>query len=410
MTTTTNTPSYAVQPPLSREGMDTVAGCQAYRIPDFDRLPPFLVSLLSETDTWCFVSSRGGLTAGRVEPAYCLFPYITDNELHLAHEHTGPLTLVRVNRDGQTSLWSPLREPASADRVRCLSKTVLGDRLITEELHLGHHLLYRSQLAPTSRLGLIRTITLENTSQNDTVELEILDGYRGLIPANIELNTLSRASCLIDAYTQAEVDHVTGLATVSLTATIVDSTEPTEALYANTVWSTGLPTDAVTLDANAVQAFEQGQQPAPSHLLQGHRAAYLTHARLRLEPGESHTWHTVIDARQTQRRIVELQQMLRQPNRAEQTIAEALDATATALVRNVENSDAAQTTGDPVSSAHHRTNVLFNNARGGVPASQYLAPASDILNFVETRNHPAAEVFGKLLDPQQQIDTLGAAG
>ncbi|MEQ9460332.1 MAG: hypothetical protein RIG82_05220 [Phycisphaeraceae bacterium] len=392
--------------PDRQESIETTLGVEAYRIPNFDQLPPFLVSLLSEGDTWCFVSSRGALTAGRVEPAHCLFPYITDNELHQAHTHTGPITLARVSRDSKTTLWSPLRDPLSDRTTRSLAKTILSDRLIAEEHHSELKLDYRSQLAPTAQLGIIRSVTIQNTSTSRPVDIDLIDGYTGLIPSNVNLTTLSRASCLVDAYTQAEVDPKTTLATISLTAGIVDTAEPAESLHANIAWSTGLDPNAITLDANQLNSFRDGKRPEPQILVQGQRSGYLIHTLIHLEPGESKTWHIVLDARQTQGRIVEVQNLLRDPAAAEMTIEQALAATASGLTRNVESTDAAQTTGDAISSAHHRSNVLFNNARGGVPASNYDAPAADVIDFVTTRHRPAAEPFKKLLGDSTTINTL----
>ncbi|MFM8560371.1 MAG: hypothetical protein ACKOC6_12410, partial [bacterium] len=38
-----------------------------HRIHDFDRMPPFLISLPSASDLWMFVSSATGLSCGRVD-------------------------------------------------------------------------------------------------------------------------------------------------------------------------------------------------------------------------------------------------------------------------------------------------------------------------------------------------------
>ena len=78
-----------------------------YRIGNYDRMPPFLMTLVSAYDHWLFVSSSGGLTCGRREPGNALFPYVTDDKIHDAGETTGPKTLLRVERDGRTSLWMP---------------------------------------------------------------------------------------------------------------------------------------------------------------------------------------------------------------------------------------------------------------------------------------------------------------
>ena len=50
-----------------------------YRIADFDRLQPFMVTVTSPDDHWLFVSTTGGLTCGRVDPSRALFPYETDD-------------------------------------------------------------------------------------------------------------------------------------------------------------------------------------------------------------------------------------------------------------------------------------------------------------------------------------------
>ncbi|MEZ6190626.1 MAG: hypothetical protein R3C45_04965 [Phycisphaerales bacterium] len=39
-----------------------------YAIQDYDRLDPFLMSVVSDSDHWMYLSSNGGLTAGRATP------------------------------------------------------------------------------------------------------------------------------------------------------------------------------------------------------------------------------------------------------------------------------------------------------------------------------------------------------
>jgi hypothetical protein len=42
-------------------------GDDAYCISNYDRLPPFLMSVVSDSDHWMYLSSGGGITAGRVD-------------------------------------------------------------------------------------------------------------------------------------------------------------------------------------------------------------------------------------------------------------------------------------------------------------------------------------------------------
>ena len=52
-----------------------IAGERYYAIHNVEKMAPFFISLISDSDHWLFVSSKGGLTAGRVSPETALFPY-----------------------------------------------------------------------------------------------------------------------------------------------------------------------------------------------------------------------------------------------------------------------------------------------------------------------------------------------
>ena len=52
-----------------------------FRIPDSDRLRPFFMSIVSDSNHWMFISSNGGLSAGRKNAEYSLFPYYTDDKI-----------------------------------------------------------------------------------------------------------------------------------------------------------------------------------------------------------------------------------------------------------------------------------------------------------------------------------------
>ncbi len=85
------------------------------RIESPHRMPSFLMSIPTDTDLWMFITSRGGLTAGRVDADGSLFPYETVDKLHDGPYHTGPITLLRVRRDGEAEvLWEPLSTGGTA--------------------------------------------------------------------------------------------------------------------------------------------------------------------------------------------------------------------------------------------------------------------------------------------------------
>ena len=111
-----NTPVKQADARVRGEIVD-VRGESFYRIANYDKMPPFLMSVVSGSDHWMFVSSTGGLTCGRANPDKALFPYDTDDKIHDSTAHTGPLTCLLVKKAGKTYLTiriikqTPLQKP-----------------------------------------------------------------------------------------------------------------------------------------------------------------------------------------------------------------------------------------------------------------------------------------------------------
>ena len=66
-----------------------------YRIANYDRMSPFFMSIVSASNHWLFISSNGGLTAGRQNSDNALFPYYTEDRIHDDAGHTGSRTVLR---------------------------------------------------------------------------------------------------------------------------------------------------------------------------------------------------------------------------------------------------------------------------------------------------------------------------
>ena len=58
-----------------------IKGEKYYRIENSDRMRPFFMSIVSDSNHWMFISSNGGLTAGRKNAEFALFPYYTDDKI-----------------------------------------------------------------------------------------------------------------------------------------------------------------------------------------------------------------------------------------------------------------------------------------------------------------------------------------
>ena len=65
-------------------------------------MAPFFMTIVGAGDAWLFVSSTGGLTAGRVAPDSSLFPYYTDDKVAESAGRTGGLSLLRVAHAGSS--------------------------------------------------------------------------------------------------------------------------------------------------------------------------------------------------------------------------------------------------------------------------------------------------------------------
>ena len=78
----------------------SLLGEKFYRIRNYDGMSPFFISVVSSSNHWLFISSTGGLSAGRVSAEQALFPYYTDDKLTENYENTGSKTIALVTRGG----------------------------------------------------------------------------------------------------------------------------------------------------------------------------------------------------------------------------------------------------------------------------------------------------------------------
>ena len=85
-------------PNTSSSGQEVnLEGETYYKISAVDRMRPFFMSIVSHSDHWMFIASNGGLSAGRKNSDFALFPYYTDDKITEAAETTGSKTIVLVD-------------------------------------------------------------------------------------------------------------------------------------------------------------------------------------------------------------------------------------------------------------------------------------------------------------------------
>lgn len=337
----------------------TINGERFYEIDNYDAMQPFFISLASDTDLWMYLSSTGGLTAGRRSPNEALFPYYTDDKITESYEFTGPRTILKVKNEGKKEqgelLWKPFSEKQQDvfDISRKIAKSIVGNQIVfCEENHtLGLRFSYL--WAPAGRHGWVRRATLENL-EGQPLDIKLTDSLLNVLPAGVERKTQNEFSTLVDGYKKTELvqtdndQHPTNnaLALFRMEAILVDRAEPSESLTCNTVYSLGLP------DADYSQTASKGV-----------RGEFIAHSFIRSFV-HSLTWYTVLDVSQDAVAVHELMHFIARPDAIEQIEAAMAESTAT-LKRIVAQNDGVQHTGDEANDARHFANVLFNTMRGG---------------------------------------------
>ena len=371
----------------------TLRGERYYAIRNVDDMPPFFVSLVSDSDHWLFISSTGGLTAGRVSPETALFPYITVDKIHESSPHTGSTTLIRTLAAGQPREWEPFNR--AQDRrystSRNLYKNLLGNKLCFEEINHDLQLAFRYCWLTSDRYGFVRRCELENLGEQDC-KVELIDGFRNILPAGTPRFAQTNTSNLVDAYKWNELVEDKGLALYTLYSGITDRAEPCESLKATTVFSLGLAGHKVLLSGTQLKQFRLGAPLAQEVHKRGIRGDYLVNVSLNLAPQASQRWQLVADVEQSQAQVVSLLHELSDPAALAESIAESVEKGSDALARIMAGADAFQMTAEENVSTHHYANVLFNVLRGGTFDDQYQVSSRDFRRTVEMFNR---EVFAR---------------
>jgi hypothetical protein len=374
-------------------------GERFYAIRNVDRMPMFFISVVSDVDHWLFVSSSGGLTAGRVSPDTALFPYITNDRIHESNLHTGPRTLLRVESAGRRQLWEPFNREHDHRyaTTRNLYKNTLGNKLCFEEINHDLGLSFRYTWASSDSHGFVRQCRLSNVGET-AAAVDVLDGLQNLLPAGTPRFTQTNSSNLVDAYKWTELDTDTGLALFTLYSGITDRAEPAESLNANVAYCTGLQNPTILLCSAQLDAFRRGETLQRETHRRGIRGAFFVNTSLELSPGVAHRWQLIADIERSQRDVVALRHELARPQQLVETIAASIDRGSDRLAKIMASCDAPQATAEENVTAHHYANVLFNVLRGGYFPTQYEVVAHDFRQTLRGFNRPVFERHAAMLD------------
>jgi hypothetical protein len=369
-------------------GYVSMLGDTFYKIKNFDGMPPFFMSLVSSSNHWMFISSTGGLSAGRVSAEQSLFPYYTDDKLTENHENTGNKTILFVTRAGRTSLWEPLSERyrGSYQVERNIYKNIAGTAVLFEEINHGLGVSYRYAWRTSDKFGLVKTTWLENIGRSPCA-FDVVDGIQNILPANVTSQAQNIFSPLLDAYKRAELDPETGLAIFALNSTLTDLAEPSESLLAATAMQLGLEQVDYLLSSQQLDRFRSGLGVVTEKEVRGRRNAYFVRTSFELGPEAERSWHIVADVNQDSVSIVHLANLLRKDRSSMIDALETdIELNTSNLKRIVVSADGMQVSNDGLCTAHHFANVMFNVMRGGAFTHQYSSQKAEFVEFVSVRN------------------------
>jgi len=362
-----------------------------YRIRNHDRMAPFFMSVVSDSNHWMFISSNGALTCGRRNPGSALFPYTTEDKIQDAQDQTGPKTIILVEGEGGDHLWEPFssRYDGVYETERNIYKNIPGNKLVFEEINRTLNLSFRYAWMSSDHFGFVRKATLSNLG-SEPLRCRFIDGLQNLLPANVDTDFQASFSTLVDAYKKSELLPESGIGIYALSSVPVDRAEPSESLTANTVWSMGLDKPVFLLSVHQLERFRRGEPVEQEVDVRGVRGAYFVQSDADLSAGERKEWFLVAEVDQNACAIAELER--KQASETE-LLADVKQGTEN-LRTIVAEADGIQTGGDRLQTARHFANTLFNVMRGGIFDNGYSVAKADLLNFIASANRPVAEKRG----------------
>ena len=358
-----------------------------YKISNSDQMRPFFMSLISHSDHWMFISSNGGLTAGRKNSDFALFPYYTDDRITESIESTGSKTILKVTKDGKTYLWEPYAKAhAAIYRIsQNLYKNAYGNKLIFEEINEDLEISYRYEWKTSDTFGFIKEVALSNQGSSE-LAISVVDGFQNILPYGVGEDLQKAYSNLIDAYKRSELKTDSGLGIFALSAIIVDKAEPSEALKCNIAWSKGLDTPTHLVSSKQLDAFRQGHQLQEETDIKAERGAYFVQSDFGLKPTEKKQWIFGLDVNKNANALEEIAHKISNTKDLLSLIEKEVEAGTQDLLELANASDAIQLTQDKLSNNRHFANTLFNIMRGGIFDNNYTIEKWDFDSYLQKAN------------------------
>lgn len=367
--------------------MVQIEGENFYKISNSDAMRPFFMSIVSDSNHWLFISSNGGLSAGRKNAEFSLFPYYTDDKITEFADITGSKTIFQIELDNQKYIWEPFSERFNDKYsiTRNLYKNEFGNKIIFEEIHNNFQLTFRYQWNTSNLFGFLKKSELINNADKN-LKITILDGIQNILPQGVSPDLQATTSNLVDAYKRNELETQSKLGIYALSAIIVDKAEPSEALKANIAWSLGIENPTILLSSIQLKSFRNFQKIHQEEDVKGEKGAYFISAEIELEKNSSKSWKIVANVNQNQAQVIQLADAICNDKSLEKQIETDVKLGTQNLITLNATADGLQFTADKRKDTRHFSNTLFNIMRGGIFDNNYQIEKADFIKYIAKAN------------------------
>lgn len=363
-----------------------------FKITNHDAMRPFFMSIVSDSNHWMFISSNGGLSAGRKNSEYALFPYYTDDKITDLEDITGNKTIFQVATEDDVKIWEPfsVRNESKFRTTRNLYKNRFGNKILFEEINHDLELTFRYQWNTSNLYGFVKKSSLIN-SGSESKKVTVLDGLQNIMPYGVSADLQTRASNLVDAYKRSELVEDSGLGIFALSAIIVDKAEPSEALKANAVWSYGLENAKYLLSSKQLDEFRTGKRIQQETDIKGEKGSYFIESEIDLPGNSEKKWYFVANVNLDHAHVVRLNHAIKNDSTLTKVLDEDIEQGTQKLKQLVAGSDGLQLTSDVLNDTRHYSNVLFNIMRGGTFDENYKIEKNDFVAYLSNASKKVVE-------------------
>jgi len=384
-----------------------IEGENFFCISNHDQMRAFFMSIVSDSNHWMFISSNGGISAGRKSAEYALFPYYTADKITESYDNTGSKSIFQIKENDEIHIWEPFSERNNSlySISRNIYKNAIGNKIIFEEINHNFELTFRYEWNNSNRYGFVRKSSLENKSNTD-IQINVLDGIQNIMPDGVSSDLQNSTSILVDAYKRNELDTNSGMGIFALSAIIVDKAEPSEALKANIAWSVGLENPLHLLSSLQLDSFRKGLPIVEEVDIKAEKGSYFINKELNLSPGEKKKWLIVSDVNQSQADVVAIINEITTNKTLYTKIEEDISLGSKRLKELNASSDGIQLSADVYRDTRHFSNTLFNIMRGGIFDFNYQIEKWDLLNYLSGANKEVYEKHKNILDNLSETFTV----